>query len=428
MGLRRTAPLIVAALVLAGTVSCSDEPTYFGPSHAEGAGTPPNPTQEEAAEGAAIAANVMSFSNPAILAESAPVSAWSPLALSSVLAQLRAGSQGEAAVFLDEVFGVDSSTDAFTRAVHAADETIRRLDGPTGGPDGTLRQVDVGRADALWGRSGTTWTPTFLDRMTGGYGASMWMADMEADPDRAAADINGWVREQTGGEVERLLPDGSLGDDSRLVLTSALTFSAPWETPMAQLPDAPFTDPDAPNPEVEVPTIGVDASLVVRRGPGWRSVTIPYAGNAAAMTIAVPEGDTDPGPVELLSGVVPVLAAPADPSDVSLSMPAFAIDAPLGALQAWRPLTVPGGSYAPMTDESEARPRRVDALQQRTVVEVSAAGTSLPEDPDAPARPSAATGVGERFVVSGPFAFVIHDVATGIPMIVGWVREAPTRR
>jgi serpin B len=125
--------------------------------------------------------------------------------------------------------------------------------------------------------------------------------------------------------------------------------------------------------------------------------------------------------------VVPVLAAPADPSDVSLSMPSFAIDAPLGSLQAWKPLTVPGGSYAPMTDESAAQPRRVDALQQRTVVAVDAAGTSLPE-PDASARPGSVAGEGEPFVVGRPFAFVIHDVETGIPMIVGWVREAPTSR
>lgn len=425
---RRLAPLLAAALLVSAAASCGDEPSYFELSHAEGSGTPPNPTPDQVAEGRAVVANVMTYLDPPILANSASAWAWSPLAMTSVLAQLRAGAQGETAASLDEVFGSDGGTEAFVRSVHAADETVRRLDGPTGAPDGSLREVDVRRADALWGRSGTTWAPAFLDQLTGGYDASMWMADMAQDPEQATADINGWVRSQTGDQIPRLIPDGSIREETRLVVTSALAFSAPWNTPMAELPDASFTDPDAPEPVVDVPTIGVDASLAVRHGPDWRSVTIPYAGSGAAMTIVVPSGERDPGPVELLAGVVPALGAPADPSPVSLSMPAFSIDAPLGGLQALGALSTPGAGFVPMTGEPGTSPLRVDSLQQRTVLDVTAAGTSLPGPSGATTEPAEAAGDGEPFAVGGPFAFVIHDVATGIPMIVGWVREAPTRR
>ncbi len=426
---RRVIPLLATGLLLVGAAACSDEPTYFEPTHVEGSGTPPNPTPEEATAGAAIVGNVMTFLDPQLLTISGGDGAWSPLAMTSVLAQLRAGSRGDVAASLDEVFGADGGSEAFTGAVHAADETARRLDGPTGGPGGKLRHVEVGRGDALWGRSGTTWTPAFLDQLTGGYSASMWMADMVNDPQRATAAINQWVTSRTGDQVEQILPVGAIRDETRLVVTSALSFSAPWETPMAALPDATFRDPGAPDPEIDVATIGVDASLVVRRGLEWRSVTIPYAGNAVAMTIVVPDRDRDPGPVELLAALVPELTAPAEPADVSLSMPVFSVDAPVGNLQALTPIFTPGADLFPMTDDTGAQPLRVDSLHQQTVVDVDAAGTSLPDDADAaPAEPGSVTGEGETFAVDRPFTFVIHDVEVGVPLIVGWIRRAPTSR
>ena len=216
-----------------------------------------------------------------------------------------------------------------------------------------------------------------------------------------------------------------------LVVTSALSFSAPWETPMLTLPDAPFTVPSAPVPEVDVVTVGVEAPLAVREGAGWKAVTIPYAGRNSAMTVIIPaEGeDIEIAAPAVLAEAVPQLTTPVEPSLVALSMPAFAIDTPLGGIQNLRGTSLfePGVDLFPMSDDPEGRPLRVDSLHQRTFVRVDAAGTSLTESTiearDTDAMPLADA---EPFVVAGPFAFVIHDTATGIPLIVGWVGDAPT--
>lgn len=430
---RRCCSVLAAGLLLVALMGCGDEPSYFGPSHVEGSGTPPSPTDADAAAGAATVIHVMRYLDPMIQSHTASTTwAWSPLSLTSTLAQVRAGSRGAVAEQLDEVFGTDGGSDAFVRSIHAADATARRLDGPTGGTDGGLARIEVARGDALWGRSGTTWSPAFLDTLTGGYGASMWMADFEGDPDRARAAIDEWVASQTDGQIDRILPTGSGVEDTRLVVTSALTFSAPWQTPMVSLPDAPFTDRYAEVPTVDVPTIGVDAPLVVRRGTSWKAVTVPYVGGTAAMTIVTPDGGREPSPTDMLAALVPQLADPAEPSPVALSLPVFAIDAPLsGVTTPGGPLFTPGADLFPMSSDPAGRPLRVDSFLQRTIVGVDAAGTSLPDDQDqSPTTSTAGTGdrTGEPFVVAGPFAFVIHDTATGTPLIVGWVREAPTRR
>lgn len=428
---RRLWPLLVAGLVLGALGGCGDEPSYVDPSHVEGSGTPPNPTDAEAVAGSATVAHVMRYLDPLILTHAAGTTwAWSPLALTSTLAQVRAGSRGAVADQLDDLFGTDGGSDAFVRSVHAADETARRLDGPTGGANGELDRIDVRRGDALWGRSGTTWSPTFLDALTGGYGASMWMADFEGDPERARAAINQWVASQTDGQIDRLLPNGPGVEDTRLLATSALSFAAPWQTPMVALPDAPFTDRHAEVPTVDVPTIGVDAPLVVRGGPSWKAVTVPYVGGSAAMTVVIPDGGREPSPFELLAAVVPQLTAPADPSPVALSMPAFAIDTPLsGVTTPGGPLFTPGTDLFPMSSDRAGRPLKLDSFFQRTIVRVDERGTSLPPDQGGPTgTTSTGARTGEPFVVGGPFAFVIHDVATGTPLIVGWVREAPTSR
>ena len=95
----------ITGLLLVATPACGDEPTYFEPSHVEGPGTPPSPTDAEAAEGAETGIRVTNQLNPSLATETVGSTyAWSPQALTSTLAHLRAGSRVDLASGVDVLF------------------------------------------------------------------------------------------------------------------------------------------------------------------------------------------------------------------------------------------------------------------------------------------------------------------------------------
>ena len=66
--------------------------------------------------------------------------------------------------------------------------------------------------------------------------------DYASDPEHARREINDWVAEHTREHITDLLPEGSINNGTRLVLTNAIYFSAAWEEPfpVSGTADRPF--------------------------------------------------------------------------------------------------------------------------------------------------------------------------------------------
>ncbi|MEZ5137576.1 MAG: hypothetical protein R2711_01985 [Acidimicrobiales bacterium] len=90
---------------------------------------------------------------------------------------VRAGATGELAGALDEVLG-----DGGVGAVGAVGEAVRRDAGTTSTGDGTTAEIELGDATAVWGPSGQTWAPGYLDALARSFGASAWTVDVAHDP------------------------------------------------------------------------------------------------------------------------------------------------------------------------------------------------------------------------------------------------------
>lgn len=421
------AAAVTAAVVALVPVACGDEPSSFGPAHVESNVAHVRATAEEAVGGSGIVRTVGAQLYAPIAKEAGDGNlAFSPLSIATALGMTRAGARGDSAEQLDAFFGVGPDDDLH-RLLNGADETVRSLSGPVTVTDrDALVDLEIDTANALWGQSGVTFEQPFLDELRASYDTSMWTADYRRDPGGARAAINDWVKGRTGEKIADLLPDGSVDEDTRLVLVNALRFSAPWPQRLTDLPAADFTT--ASGATVQAPRLKADA-VTHRDGDDWQAVTLDYAGGKLGFTLLVPdEGKLAAVEDALDADLLQEATAPDEEHDTSVTFPSFDLDAraPLRAtlqgLGVDAPFTT-AKDFQPMTRDPRAQPLALDDVEHRATVTVDERGTEA----------AAATGAtftnvggfigGRELLVDRPFLFVIHDLETGTPLFIGRVAD-----
>lgn len=416
----------VGALAISVT-GCGDEPSSAGIAHIETGTAHERATEAEMTAGAEVVSTVGAELYGPIAEDAGDGNvAFSPLSISVALGMARAGADGESAEQLDAFFGTDA--DSVHRSINGAVEALQQHAGPVPLANGEMSEIELTNANALWGQSGVTWKDPFLDELRSSYDASMWTADFAADPDAARIGINDWVAEHTREHITQLLPEGSIDELTRLVLTNALFFKAPWPEELhRQEETTPFTRPDGST--VDATMLGANRSLAYQEGDGWQSVALPYAGNDLAMTLLVPdEGQLADVEGALDAELLHQVTTGGEPTQVGLDLPEFDLDqrAPIADVLKGLGVTAPFDTetdFAPMSSDPEVEGLHVDDVLHQATVTVDEYGT---EAAAATAVTMSATGAPVdpiMLTVDRPFLFVIHDTATGTPMFIGRVTD-----
>src|SRR5262249_19172550 len=94
---------------------------------------------------------------------------------------------------------------------------------------GQQRKYQLTVANRLWGQKDYGFLPDFTQLIKGHYGAGLQELDFANATEQARKTINAWVEKQTNDKIKDLIPEGVLQPDTRLVLTNAIYFKAPWE-------------------------------------------------------------------------------------------------------------------------------------------------------------------------------------------------------
>ena len=107
--------------------------------------------------------------------------------------------------------------------------------------DEQTRPFQLSLANALWGQQGYPFLKPFLNIGKRHYRAGMEEVDF-GQSEQARQTINRWVAEQTRDKIKDLLSPSDLSPATRLVLTNAIYFKGPWETPFrwGETKEAPF--------------------------------------------------------------------------------------------------------------------------------------------------------------------------------------------
>lgn len=333
----------------------------------------------------------------------------SPAGLWLALTALAAGARGETAEELRAVLGV-----AGDEAAGAATATARALAATDG----------LGVATRVW-------TRTPVHRRLRKALPDIGFGPM--DPD----EVDAWVRETTGGLIERL--PVAVNDQMLLVLVNALALRTDWAIPFEReaTRDRPFTD----------------AAGVVRKVPTMSGKPLPtdvwMAGGAFVLDLRCARqrpGGPPPVKVRLVLGrpgegaadVLPAAWAPEEArtalhaDDVTIAVPRFTLRTHIRATDQLPALgirlaTTPAADFSGLS----ATPLMLSEAVQEAVLEVTEEGLSAAAVTALPAPAGAAPGPPPRrlhLAFDRPFGIAVLDPGGEVPLFAGWQAETPADR
>ena len=220
----------------------------------------------------------------------------SPYSIQVALAMTYAGADGATKAEMSRVlhFPSDDATlhasfAALAQALadgvaqqHQRNEQVRKYGGQ--GDDIELRV-----ANRLFGQRGYEFRAPFLDVLKTTYAAPLEALDFRRDPENARRHINGWVETQTAKKIVDLIPSGGLTEYTRIVLTNALYFKAPWDRPFERLATAELPFHVRGGAPQDIPTMRNQFSLPYAKYRGFIAIALPYAGHDLQFLILLPE-------------------------------------------------------------------------------------------------------------------------------------------
>jgi len=270
----------------------------------------------------------------------------SPYSIQVALAMTYAGADGATRAELSRVLHFPSDdavlhasfaalAQALADAVaqqHQRNEQMRKYGGQSD-------DIELRVANRLFGQQGYEFRAPFLAVLKDRYHAPFETLDFRRNPENARRHINEWVEAQTAKKIIDLIPGGGLTEYTRLVVTNALYFKAPWDHSFERVATANLPFHIRGVAPQDVPTMRKQFSLPYAKHDGFTAVALPYAGRDLQFLILLP--DAPDGLAALEKELTPELLAGCATMNsqlVSLELPKLKFQPPTlslgGALQA----------------------------------------------------------------------------------------------
>jgi serpin B len=279
-------------------------------------------------------------------------------------------------------------------------------------------------ANAIFGQKDKTFAQPFLDALARNYGAGMRVLDFAADPDAARSTINGWVEDRTNDKIKDLLPEGSITDLTRLVLTNAIYFSAAWDEPFSASETADRTFRLAGGQTISVPTLHQVHERGYGAGEGYRAAELPYDGGQLSMVVVVPD-DLASFEASLDAQRIDAIVESISTHLLDLTLPKFKFEAPLGLKEVLYGLGMVDAFTPGAADFSG-----IDGTRDLVITDVLHKGFVAIDEKGTEAAAATAVIVGDTsapepatLAVDKPFVFFIRDRPTGAILFVGRVLD-----
>lgn len=349
--------------------------------------------------------------------------AFSPLSIAIALAMTSEGARGTSREQIEKVFRLERIEDPHG-GWNTVEQALTTRSGHVARDDGSTDDLVLTLVNQLWGQARFEIEDAFLAVMAASYGAGVNLVDFEADPEAARVEINEWVATQTRDRIPELIPVDIIDTYTRLVLTNAVYFRAPWAHPFekAATRDGGFTRLDGST--VQVPLMSADGRFATHEGDGWHAVELAYAGEKLEMLLVVPDAGRFAEVEERLGeGLLDEIPPGLERARLMLTTPRFTIRTPLLLKERLAALGMPDPFDWEVADFSGINAELGKKLYIKDVVHeafvaVDETGTEA----------AAATAViiniesaAPALVIDRPFLWAIRDVPTKALLFLGRV-------
>jgi serpin B len=343
----------------------------------------------------------------------------SPYSVEVALAMARNGARGETRTQMDAVLraGPGAELDA---AFNVLDALLAGRSGHRG-DDVRNGDIELATANAVYGQRDTTFETLFLETLARYYGAGVRLVDFKGAAEAARREINEWVADQTKDRIVDLLPDGSLDALTRMVLTNAIYFKAPWAKKFHPADSQPFTRVDGS--VVSAPAMATTKIGTYGEGPGWRAASIPYLGNELSMVVIVPD-DVTAFESSLDGDELGAILQATQQQLATLQMPKFGFrtEAALKPLLSALGMPLAFADDADFSGITTEERLRIDDVFHQAFIAVDEEGTEAAAA-TAVVFEAVSGPVGPSLVVDRPFLFAIRDDTTNAVLFLGRVMD-----
>jgi serpin B len=277
-------------------------------------------------------------------------------------------------------------------------------------------------ANSIWYREGLTFEQAFLDATQAFFDARVSALDFGAPG--ASSTINGWVRDNTNGLIEEIVP-AAIPANIVMYLINAIYFKGDWASQFDKdLTQAgPFTLASGSQTTADMMWHAEAAPVGYQREDGVAIVDLPYGGRAFSMTILLPEAHD--GIDQLLESLTAEQwtswMAGIDSTDLVVSMPKFTLEYELKMNDVLSALGM-DVAFTPMADFTKMFAPGgiwIDEVKHKAVVQVDEEGTTAAAVTSVSMTDSAPMSI----VVDRPFVFVIREKYSGTVLFMGKVMD-----
>ena len=345
----------------------------------------------------------------------------SPYSVSATLTMVDTGAAGETDVQLRSVLHLPGSGAAVAPAyatLACADEA-----------DGTGSGDQLSIANAVWAQQGKTFEPAFLSALSKGYFAPLQQVDFAGNVASAESAINGWVSQQTQGQIPALLQAGDIDAATRMVLVDAIYFKGTWDTGFdpSKTSAQPFTL--SGGTQVSVSTMDATVNLGIGSATGLSVYELPYKGGALAMDFVVPDANGSLAAVE--SSLTPgslakALGSIASAVQTELLLPKFSFQTRLELVPLLAGMGMPDlfdPLKADLSGMDGMKDLLIGSVVHQATVEVDESGTVATAATSAGATTSAFSSGPPMVAIDRPFLFLIRDTRNGSILFMGHVQD-----
>ena len=267
------------------------------------------------------------------LAPSGQNFAVSPVSGFIALTMTSDGAQGTTADEMKTVLYPDVAITDIQAATNQLEQRVKGFAQPSAQTSDGSKQVILNLANDVFVQKGLALQQPFLDNLMTNYDSGVELVDFKTDSNGATTEINNWVASETNNLIPKLIPQGSLDSQTRLVLVNALYLNASWLAAF----DANKTHPQAFHGTTDVSTDFMNSTLGLNytTGTGWAAVDIPYYGGTIVMTAVLPDsGEFDTVKASLDAAWFSNFDAMAQQQQVGLALPKFTLT---GSTVSWKP-------------------------------------------------------------------------------------------
>jgi serpin B len=339
----------------------------------------------------------------------------SPFSNHAALTMLLEGARGQTASQLARVLHLASSDSGhYDAATTLADQLTGH---------GNAEGSEMFTAQGLWIQRGFNIRTDYERTLEQSYHASVTQFDFAGNPEQARISINFWTANQTKGKIQELFAPGSLGKDTRMVVTSAIYFHGGWQTefPFEDTHPAPFHT--SARETVSVDTMNQTGFLGYSETPGLQVLELKYGRSQMVFDILLPK--TIEGLKALEAGLTPEKLSgfwnSLSSRDVAVSLPRFRVetDVSLRDLLGHMGVTDAFSSAADFSRIDDKRDLMLAEFRHKAYIDVVEQGTIAAAVSAGTARLTATAAPPTVFRADHPFLFLIRDTHTGVILFTG---------